>query len=139
MPRSVSTIVLVAGLFAAVSPRVLYVRLRAPSARAGGPGSARPERTAATRFTEEVTASLYFSCSVKTGMLSPTTESITWSPSAFMKAPPPVSAPSLAVVTTSRTPRLAVSPLNHLPISLSPKAKASDSNSSFRSVATSSR
>ena len=59
----------------------------------------------------------------------------------FMKAGPPVRAPSLPVVTTTRMPFL--SPCStvpyHFSTTLSPKAKASFSNSSFRVVTASSR
>lgn len=58
-----------------------------------------------------------------------------------MKSGPPVSAPSLPVVTTTRMPLLV--PCStvpyHFSTTLSPKAKASFSNSSFRVVTASSR
>mmetsp|Transcript_13417 Transcript_13417/g.40575 ORF Transcript_13417/g.40575 Transcript_13417/m.40575 type:complete len:232 (+) Transcript_13417:2442-3137(+) len=74
------------------------------------------------------------------GMLSLMMLSTRLSPIAFMNLGPPVTAPSLEVVTISRIPLLLPSSTvgYHFSMILSPKPKASFSNSSLRTVTTSS-
>mmetsp|Transcript_7416 Transcript_7416/g.14892 ORF Transcript_7416/g.14892 Transcript_7416/m.14892 type:complete len:208 (+) Transcript_7416:245-868(+) len=136
--KRVSTMVDVASFLASVSFLVLYVLFLTFSTLTGAPGSCSPVSLATTRCTDDVTASLYFSSSVRIDTFSPTTLSIKSSPIAFMNSLSPVNAPSLADVTTRRRPLL-FCPGNHLDTSLSPNAKASLSNSSLRTVAISTR
>mmetsp|Transcript_311 Transcript_311/g.541 ORF Transcript_311/g.541 Transcript_311/m.541 type:complete len:216 (-) Transcript_311:263-910(-) len=102
--------------------------------------SSLPSKAAWMRSTEERMASLNFSSSVRIAMFSVTMPSKTLSLMLLMKAGPPTSAPSLPEVLTSSTPILSPSSAvgNQFSITWSAKAKTSGSNTSLRTVTTSS-